>query len=469
MSHPPHQTPPDQRVPLHKRIAYGFGALADNFIMNGFGTLVTPIYNIGLKLDPVLLGLAVAIPRVFDAITDPIMGNLSDNTRSRWGRRRPYIVAGAVLSAILLPLIWMPPVISQNGMFLYLAMMGTIYFTTYTVFTIPYAALGFELTGDYDERTRLLAWPNYIGLLGSISMPWLYSIALLSFFGSEVVGARWVSVILAVLIIICALIPAVLLREPARAQMQEKIKLWDAIKATLTNRPYFIVLSVNVIVLLGLATMFALGLYINIYHVFDGDKAAAAKMSGISGSLTAALSYVSVLMATMISTRFGKRRAVEVGLVLSLIGSVSLWWTLTPAAPYLQLISAAFIGLGLQGCWMLFISMIGDVCEEDELRTGLRREGIYSAVGGFSRKLAVAAAAIGTGVVLKAAGFDAEIAETTGAPQEVIDRIRIYFVVGQVVVLLLGLFLLQFYPITRERAQETQRILRARRGTDPAQ
>jgi len=471
MSHPPHQTPPDQRVPLHKRIAYGFGALADNFIMNGFGTLVTPIYNIGLKLDPVLLGLAVAIPRVFDAISDPIMGNISDNTRSRWGRRRPYIVAGAVLSAILLPLIWMPPVISQNGMFLYLAMMGTIYFTTYTVFTIPYAALGFELTGDYDERTRLLAWPNYIGLIGSISMPWLYSIALLSFFGSEVVGARWVSVILAVLIIICALIPAVLLREPARAQMQEKVKLWDAIKATLSNRPYFIVLSVNVIVLLGLATMFALGLYINIYHVFDGDKAAAAKMSGISGSLTAALSYVSVFMATMISTRFGKRRAVEVGLVLSLIGSVSLWWTLTPAAPYLQLISAAFIGLGLQGCWMLFISMIGDVCEEDELRTGLRREGIYSAVGGFSRKLAVAAAAIGTGVVLKAAGFDAEIAETTGAPQEVIDRIRIYFVVGQVVVLLLGLFLLQFYPITRERAQETQRILRARRGTgtDPAQ
>jgi len=469
MYHTPHQTPPDQRVPLLKRIAYGFGALADNFIMNGFGTLVQPIYNIGLKLDPVLLGIAIAIPRILDAITDPIMGNISDNTRSRWGRRRPYIVAGILTTALLLPLLWMPPTHTQNGMFLYLALMGTIYFTTYTVFTIPYAALGFELTRDYDERTRLLAWPNYIGLLGSISMPWLYSIALLSFFENEVVGARWVSVVLGVIIIICGLIPAVLLREPQRAQFQEKIKLFDAIKVTLTNRPYLIVIAVNVIVLLGLAMTFGLGLYMNIYYVYGGDKAAAAKLSGIGGSLTAALSYLSVMLATFVATRFGKRRAVEVGLGLSLIGSASLWWTLNPNYPYLQLISASFIGLGLQGCWMLFISMIGDVCEEDELQTGMRREGIYSAVGGFSRKLAVAVAALGTGFILKISGFDAEVAESVGAPAEVVERMKVLYIGGQIGVLLLGMILLQLYPITRERAMETQRILRERRArTAPA-
>jgi GPH family glycoside/pentoside/hexuronide:cation symporter len=357
----------------------------------------------------------------------------------------------------------MPPVVTQTGMFTYLLLMGTLYFSSYTVYSIPYAALGFELTSDYDERTRLLAWPNYVGLLGSITMPWLYSIALLPLFGNEVVGARWVSVVLALLIIAFGTAPAIFLREPARAQHQEKIKLLDAVKVTLGNRPYLVVLCVNVIVLLGLATMLSLGLYINIYYIYGGDKAAAAKLSGIAGSLTAVLSYASVYLATFLSTRFGKRRAVETGLGLSLIGVVSMWWTLDPARPYLQLISAAFVGLGLQGCWMLFISMIGDVCEEDELATGLRREGIYSAVGGFSRKLAVAVAALGGGVLLKVCGYDATVAETSGAPAEVVERMKLLFILGQIAVLVLGIVLLHFYPITRERAMETQRLLRERR------
>lgn len=457
-------TPPDQRVPLLKRIAYGFGALSDNFIMNGFGAMVTPIYNIGLKLDPLLVGWAVAIPRLIDAFIDPLMGNISDNTRSRWGRRRPYLVAGATLCALLLPLIWMPPFHSQNGMFLYLTLMGLAYFTCYTVYTIPFCALGFELTSDYNERTRLLAWPNYIGLLGSLAMPWLYPLALAAIFPNEVVGARWVSVLLGVLIIVTALIPFFSLREPKRALEQPKEKLFAAIGVAIRNGPFLIVMTSNLIVLLGLATMVSLGLYINIYYVYHGDKAAAAQLSAWAGMLVAGLSYVSVWMATVLSTHFGKRHAANIGLGISLAGAISFWWTFSPTMPYLQLISAALTGLGLQGCWMLFISMIGDVCEEDELKTGMRREGIYSSVGGLSRKAAVAAAAVGTGIVLKVCGFDAEIAEKTGAPHEVVMSMKNWFVFGQAGFLALGMFLLRFYPITREKAEETQRLLRERRG-----
>jgi len=460
----PNTTPEDQRVPLPRRIAYGFGALSDNFMMNAFGALVTPIYNIGLKLDPLLVGLAIAIPRLVDAITDPLVGNLSDNTRTRWGRRRPYLVGGATLCALILPLLWMPPFDSQSGMFVYLTLMGVMYFTCYTFFTIPYAALGFELTSDYDERTRLLAWPNYVGLLGSLSMPWLYSLTLSHIFENEVIGVRWVSVGLGVIIIATGILPAIFLREPARGLAQPSVKLLEAIRFTLRNKPFLIVLLVNVIVLLGLATMMSLGLYVNIYYVFEGDKAAAAKLSGISGSLVAGLSYVSVWLATVISTRLGKRRAAEFGLAVTLIGTITFQWTFSREYPFLQLISAALVGLGLQGCWMLFISMIGDVCEEDELQTGLRREGVYSAVGGFSRKAAVAAAGLGSGLILKLVGFDAEVAEASGAPEGVVQRLKLFFILGQATVLIAGIVLLRFYPITRERAEETQRILRARRG-----
>jgi GPH family glycoside/pentoside/hexuronide:cation symporter len=453
---------PSEKIPLRRKIAYGFGALADNFIMNGFGALVMPIYNIGLKLDPVLLGIALALPRIVDAITDPIMGNISDNTRSRWGRRRPYILIGSLLTGLLLPFIWMPPVLTQHGMFTWLTLMGIIYFSTYTVFIIPYGALGYEITRDYDERTRLLAWPNYIGLLGSLSIPWLYSLALLPVFGGAVTGARWVSVILGLLIIGAGALPAICLREPKHVQNQEAIKLKDAILFTVRNRPFLLVLTANGIVLVGLATMASLGLYLNIYLVFDGDKAAAAKLTGISGTLYACLSYVSVMLATYISTHWGKRRAAEIGLSLAALGVASFWWTLTPAAPYLQLASTALISLGLQGCWMLFISMVGDVCDEDELATGLRREGIYSSVGGFSRKIAVAIAGLGTGVILNLCGFDAEVAETTGTPKAVLFALQLWFVIGQTAVLLAGIFIINRYPITRLRAQTTRAAIQAR-------
>lgn len=457
------QSATTEKVPLPQKIAYGFGALADNFIMNGFGALVMPIYNIGLKLDPIMLGIALAVPRILDAVTDPLMGNISDNTRSRWGRRRPWMVLGAILSGLLLPLLWMPPVPGQQGMFWWLMIMGIIYFTAYTIFIIPYAAFGYELTHDYDERTRLLAWPNYIGLLGSLAMPWLYTLTLLPTFGNEVNGARWVSVLIGAVIIVTGLMPALFLRESKSVQKQETIGLVEAVRFTLRNRPFLIVLTTNAIVLIGLATMASLGLYLNIYLVFDGDKLAAAKLTGVAGTLYACLSYLSVMLATFVSTRWGKRFAVQLGMTLALLGIASFWWTLTPEAPYLQLFSTALTALGLQGCWMLFISMIGDVCDEDELTTGLRREGIYSSVGGFSRKVAVGLAGLGTGLVLMLCGFDATIAETEGAPSEVILQLKSVFVIAQTLVLLLGIAIISAYPISRERARATQETIRLRK------
>lgn len=455
------------RLSLRTKIAYGFGALADNFMMNSWGGLVQPIYNIALKIDPVLLGVALAIPRALDALSDPVIGNISDNTRSRWGRRRPYIVVGSLLTAALLPLLWFPPQTGMMSQFLYLTVMASIYTLCYTLFVIPYCALGFELTRDYNDRTRLLAWPNYIGLIGSFTMPWLYALVLHPAFGDEIQGVRWVSVGIAAVIIVAGCMPAVFCKEPENAQEQESVRFLDAVRWTFGNRAFLILLATNLIVLCGLATVVSLNLYLNIYYVFDGDKVAAGAMVGVGGTLAAVLSYASVFMATVISTHYGKRMAMEVGLALAAVGTLSLWWTLRPEMPWLQLISTGFVGLGLQGCWMLFVSMTGDVCNEDELKTGLRREGMFSAIGGFSRKMAVAVAALGTGLLLSFSGFDAGIAESVGVSDEILWRMRAWFCFGQTGVLLAGMLLLRFYPISRERAQATQLALEARESTVP--
>lgn len=456
---------PGDAVPLRRRIGWGVGGLADNFIMNALGVLVMPIYNIALGMDPVKLGIALFIPRFVDAITDPLMGNISDNTRTRWGRRRPYIVLGAVLSAALLPLLWMPPWRTDGGMFWYFLVVATVYALTYTIFVVPYTALGYELTSDYDERTRVLAWRMYIGLIGSLTVPWLYKLCLLPIFGGDaVLGARWVSVLLAAIIIVTGVLPALTCRESEETQRQEQVGFLDAVRYTLANRPFLILLGAYVVVICGLFTSGTLGLYVNIYYVCRGDKSFAATIGGIAGTITALTSYVSLPLVTWISTRWGKRHAMMAGLAFAVAGISSLWLTMTPAMPYLQLLSSFVIGLGLQGCWLMVSSMVADICDEDELRTGLRREGMYGAVTGFALKVSLALTALSGGLALKLSGYDAATAEASGAvAPEIVVRLKLLFIGLQVAALLVAMVVFRFYPITRARAEQTRRALDARR------
>lgn len=468
------------RVPLLRKIAYGFGSLSGNFMLNVPWAFIGPIYNVALKLDPVLIGIATAIPRIFDAISDPWVGNLSDNTRSRFGRRIPYLFSGALLSAVILPVMWMPPAQSTWMLFSFLAVTASMFAISYTLYMIPYGALGFELTRDYNERTRLLAWPNYIGLLGSFVIMWVPNMLyrwtadpdvpgkVHVLFSSEIVAARWVSVGVGILILIFGWIPVFFLKEPQAAQKQPPIKILDALKYTMKNRAYLILLATSLIVQGGLATVMVFGFYVNTYLVFDGDKNLGTEMGAIGGNLYAISAYIGVFMLTKVATHIGKKVAMICGLLLAALGSATYWWTLSdqrfsfwglPEYTYLPLIPPLIIGLGLQGCWMLFVSMTGDVCDADELKTGLRREGMYAAITGFSQKIALAFAGLFGGIVLKWSGFDAETAETAVLESGVLANMKTVFVFGQTGVLLLAFVFILFFPITKKRALETRRLL----------
>lgn len=455
--------PARDHLPLSHKLGYACGAMADNLIMNALSGLILPVYNIALFINPALLGWALAIPRALDAVIDPIMGNISDNTRSRWGRRRPYILAGAVTCALVLPLLWMSPFKSDWGVFWWVTIFGMVYFLAYTVFIIPYQALGFEMTTDYDERTRLLAWPNYVGMTTSFLLPWLPRLIEYDGFGGAVSGAIYVSIGIGVIVLFGGIMPVVFGREIAGTSHQEQTGFWVALKQAASNRPFLIVALANIIVLAGLATFVNLSLYVNIFLIYGGDRDAGLALCGLAGSVYAAVSYLSVLLAVWMGTRIGKKAAAQILLGVTLVGVASLWFTLRPDMPYLQLVSTVIVGLGLQGTWMTFFTMVGDVCEEDELQTGLRREGIFSSVGAFSRKMAVAAASVLGGTVLNLIGFDAGEAAKNGVPEAVGRALKLDFVWGQGVVVLLGLAVISFYPITRKRAMETQKILAARR------
>ena len=465
--HHVHRPKAGDKVPWGARIGWGMGGLADNYIMNSLNFLGLIIYVDVFKLNPVLAGIALAIPRFADAITDPIIGNISDNTRSRWGRRRPYIVFGAILSAFILPFLWMPPFLEtaanpwySNGPFWYMTILGTLYTTAYTVFCIPYTAVGFEMTNDYDERSRVLAWRMYIGLGASMTVPWLYYFCTLPIFGGDVAsGARWVSIAVGVIIIITGIIPAIVAREKEDAQSQETIRIVEAIKYTMTNKSFMIMLVAYIIILIGLFSAGGMSMFLFIYYVFDGAKEAAGKLQGILGTLGGIVSYISMFVVIAVSTRFEKKNAMILGLIFVIIGTFLTWFTMDPRWPYAQIITTVICMLGFQGCWLMIDSMTADICDEDELKTGLRREGMFSAVKGFAQKAGIAATGITGGLILTLSGFDQNTAGTIGITHDVAIKMKSLFVGVQLVGFLFGIIIFLFYGITRKKAEETRRIL----------
>jgi GPH family glycoside/pentoside/hexuronide:cation symporter len=455
-----------KNISLKTRIAWGVGGWADNFIFQVLIILALPIYNIELGVDPIWVGFALMVPRLFDAITDPLMGNISDNTRSRWGRRRPWIFAGASISALLLPLLWMPPFESQFAMVTYFGLISTIYALSYTMFVVPYTALGFELTEDYDERTRVISWRMYIGLIAGLCIPNLYAWCQHDIFGGDILnGARWVSFAIAITVLITGCLPAFICRENVNKQKQAKIKLGTAILETVKDGPFRLLLSGYIIIITGLLTSAALAIYVNIYHVFDGDKKLAAEVSALGGMLGVIGAYLGVRLTNMISAKTSKRHTMIGGLCLALLAVFSMTFTMQPGFEVVevlgfkfhpQVISFLFYGMGQQSCWLLIDSMTADICDEDELRTGLRREGMFGAVKSLALKAGVAVTGLTGGLVIKLSGAaDA----SQGVTSEVASTLKMQFVAIQSVGLLAGILIFIFYPITRAKSEETRRLL----------
>jgi GPH family glycoside/pentoside/hexuronide:cation symporter len=466
MSHNNHKASavrPEDRVPLKQKIAWGAGGAADYMIINVLSALAMPIFNVALGLNAVLVGLALAIPRLLDAFGDPIVGHLSDITRSRWGRRRPWIFVGTLLAASTTVLMWLPSHgWSQSALFawlLFFAIMSQA--VAFPVFSIPYNTLGLEMTPDYHERTKVLTWRFYAAQSVGLSAPWLYWLALRPVFGGdEVVGVRWVAAAAAVVILVSGLSPALFTRERPGGQRKEGMRFWASFKATWRNSPFRTLVVSNLLLKLGLYMAGSYSFYITLFYVCRSDKVMTGVIAGLVGTMLTILGIPAMPIATWVSGRLGKKNTTALALGVAALAHASMWWTITPTAPYLQLVSYFVAGITLNMCWVLIGSMVGDICEEDEVATGHRREGMYWSAFLFSDKVAMSLMTLLTGVLLKVCGF----VEGQEPTEQTVTWLRVLFVVLQAGGLLAGaLFMLRF-PITPARAAETRRKLEAIRS-----
>ena len=164
------------RVPLGQKAAFGAGHLVLNLLPGSLGIFMFFLLT-AFGMDPFLAGLLGGLPRIFDALTDPIMGFISDNTKSKWGRRRPYIFVGAILSGILFAVLWqLDPENTQNYNFWYFLIFSMVFLIGNTMYATPLIGLGYEMTSDYNERTRLMAFSQTIGQIAWMIVPWFWVI-----------------------------------------------------------------------------------------------------------------------------------------------------------------------------------------------------------------------------------------------------------------------------------------------------
>jgi len=426
-------------------------------------------------MNPALVGLLGAIPRLTDAITDPLMGFISDNTHSRWGRRRPYIFIGAIIAGLSFALLWQFPLgMSQNFYFWFFLLGSFVFYLGYTIFATPWVALGYELTPDYHERTQLMGVQNFMGQLAYVVSPWFLLIMQAEMFVDMVEGASYLAIGIGFLTIAIGILPAIYLRErfasrPRQGVSIASVRVKDNVKAflkgfalTLSVKPFRYLCIATFLVFNGFMLIAAFSSYVIIYYVFSGDTALGAEYAGWAGSVGAVSTFVVIALVSLLSSRIGKRKTFFVAMWLSIVGYALKWLCYNPDMPWLVIVPAPFMAFGLGALFTLMGSMMADVCDLDELLTGQRREGMFGSIYWWVVKLGMAAALAASGFLLNVTGFDVSLrgAQTDDA----IQMMRLFDVVIPIVATLLAVWAIQRYDLTEAKANEIRQQLELRRG-----
>ena len=463
------------RTSFLTRIAYGFGSVAYGVKDNGFGYFLLLFYGTVIGVDPGMVGLAIFIALMLDAVSDPVVGYVSDNWRSKWGRRHPFMYAAAIPVSISYFLLWNPPELSDGQLFWYLLILAVLIRTFITFYETPSSSLLPELSQDYDERTKLQAWRLYFGWTGGNLMSVLMFGALLVANEKYPVGTlnrdgyAAYGIISSVLIFLSIMISALgthseikYLKPPPPQRKIGLGTIFREIFETLGERSFFA---------LFLATLFG--------AVATGVSGALAFLMltyfwGFSGSqiflwtlLVFISSLIGLLVAPRVSKAIGKKRAVIVlGVIAYSMAPAPvllrlLGWMPENGDPLLYPIVAAINTIDLSliiALQAILYSMIADLVEQSELKTGRRSEGVFFAAVTFTRKATQGLGAFAAGIMLSVISFPQGAARGDVQP-ETLWKLGAFYAPSLLLLWTLMIVAVSFYRIDRQdHEQNLQRL-----------
>jgi GPH family glycoside/pentoside/hexuronide:cation symporter len=455
---------PDNRIPLKDKLAYGVGGVARGLQSSMDNMLITPVFVLGVGISPTVKSMCDILYRIFDAFTDAFTGVISDNARTRWGRRRPFIFAGSILMAISMPILFLFNPDWPMGWIIFWMICATLFiFLAQTIYDVPFQAFLLESSEDTRERTRLFAFTAYFGLSVQIIVSWSWRIA--QEFQDDTAkiplldGALTMITWGAVLVLVMGLIPAVFLREKfyRRTSKQKRLGLITNIKLTFHSRPFVIIQSFLFLLLVGLNLKWTLLFFVRLYHVCEGDQSLAATLTGWGGSIQVVFTALGILFFRWLSERIGKFATLKIIILVVFIVSLTLGFFYTPAYPYLSLAPFFVMGPAMGAMWVMVPAIVGDIVDADEVVTHERREGAFTSLQGWIVKTGLTIATGISGPLTTLAGYRPEIRDNL--PREVIDNMLILVVALPSTMVGIAFLILLRFPLTEDKVAENRRIL----------
>jgi len=462
-----------QKVPMGQKIAFGLGMLANQMFPAMIG-IFTVVLVEKLGFSGLLLGLTYFIPKFYDALFDLIMGYVSDNTKSKWGRRRQYVLAGAIILGISFSLMWQLYV--ENGVtynFWYFLVVSLIFYSGLTIFSIPYVAMGYEMSDDFHERTNIMATSQLIGQLAWVVAPWFWVImADETLFTSTDVAVRTLSVYVAIGCTILAAIPAFFI--PSKSTLNENYspidfkgilgsfgEIKEGLKASAEIKPFRKICIATFLIFNAFQTTAGFSYFIIKYYLFKGNEDGFGLWPTLFGCVGAIITTVIVIpIVARMSKIMGKKKAFLVSQSISVFGYILLWILFVPGKPYLFLFALPFFSFGIGSLFTLMMSMTSDVIDIDELNTGKRREGSLGAIYWWMVKFGTAVAGLLSGLILTFVSFKSNAPTQT---DETMFWLRIFFVGIPILGTLTAIWAMKDYDIDEAKALEVRDLLEKRK------
>jgi GPH family glycoside/pentoside/hexuronide:cation symporter len=450
------------KIPTGQKIAFGLGMLANQMFPAALGIfMVVLIQDYGMST--LMWGALFFLPRLFDSFTDPIMGFISDNTRSVWGRRRQYVLVGAVIMGVAFSFLWQMYI--EDGVrynFIYFLVWSLLFYLGLTIFSVPYVAMGYEMSDDFHERTNIMAVAQSIGQWAWVIAPWFWVVMYDdSWFGKTTETIRTLGIWVGVVCALLAMVPAFFINSKSTKHDESLTPLTfktlrGSLKQIVENFkeafkiPVFRKLCYSTFLIFNAFNVVAgFSFFIVVYYLFKGDAGAAGLWPTLLGSVGAlATTFLVIPVVAMMSKTMGKKNAFLVSQGISVIGYIMLWFLFIPGKPYMFLFALPFFSFGIGGLFTIMMSMTSDVIDIDELNTGKRREGVFGAIYWLMVKFGFAFAGLATGAIMALVGFVPDTVNTEAS----ITGIRLFYSGLPIVGTLSAMWIMRNYDHTEEKA-----------------
>lgn len=454
-----------QKVPFGQKVAFGLGMLANQMFPAALGIFMVVLVQ-DLGFPGWMWGILFFLPRLYDSIIDVIMGFVTDNTRSVWGRRRHYVFIGAIILGISFVAMWQ--LHRENSVeynFAYFLFWSFVFYTGLTIFSIPYVAMGYELSNDFHERTNIMAVAQWIGQWAWVIAPWFWVVMYdPSWFENADTATRTLSIWVGIFCMVMAMIPAIFIKGKSTKDDESLIPLslknigggfkeiLNGFKDAFIIVPFRKLCIATFFIFNAFNTVASFSFFIIVYHLFNGNTQAAGIWPTLFGSVGALVTTFAVIpTVAWMSKKMGKKNAFMLSQGISIIGYVLFWFLFVPGKPYMYMFALPFFSFGIGSLFTLMMSMTADVCDLDELNTGKRREGIFGAIYWWMVKLGFAIAGLLSGIIMSFVGFvpNAEV-----QPEGAVSGLRLFFSLVPIVGTLVAMWVMRNYDVSEERANE---------------